>query len=89
MNTNKFIQQKISDILEQTYMPSVVSGKTHYEIAGLILDAIRFVGLPQAPTTPETHDCRLDEWGSGHCSDPSHEFDLVDDERAIHEPLSR
>jgi len=38
--------------------------------------------LGSMPVPDDDHDCKLDEWGTGHCDHPSHGLELIDDERA-------
>jgi hypothetical protein len=73
-------QQTVADVLQQFANQGLIlmldGDRSLYEMAGKILDAIRFEGLP-------SHDCQLDEWLSGVCPHPSHHYELLEDQRPL------
>lgn len=66
-------QQVVADVLQQFKDAFIVGILNEYEMAGKILDAIRFEGLPKSE-----HECVLDEWMSGECPHPSHHYELLE-----------
>jgi hypothetical protein len=66
-------QQTVADVLQQFKDAFIVGILNEYEMAGKILDAIRFEGLPK-----DDHDCQLDEWLSGKCVHSSHHYELLE-----------
>ncbi len=64
-------QQEVADVLHQYKDAFIVGMLNEYELAGKLLDAIRFADMP-------SHDCKLDEYMSGKCQHPSHDFELIE-----------
>ena len=64
-------QETVADVLHNLRDAFIVGIVNEYELAGKILDAIHFDDMP-------SHDCKLDEYMSGKCNHPSHDFELVD-----------
>jgi len=67
-------QQKLADALARYRDWYVVGGLNDYELAGKVLAALQQIEL----SDPDAHDCKLDEWLSGYCDHPSHDYALVE-----------
>lgn len=66
-------QNKVADVLHQYKDAFIVGFLNEEEMAAKILDAIRFDDMPKFD-----HDCKLDEWLSGVCPHPSHDYQLIE-----------
>jgi hypothetical protein len=80
-------QQQLADEIAAYKTAFIVGLLNNYEFAGKLLTALEQMEVRELneqchreQAFAPDHDCKLDDYGTGHCDHPSHQFDLVNDE---------
>jgi len=72
-------QQALADYIRQYKDALIIGALNDYEFAGRILAALEQMEADELQNQ-EDHDCKNDEFGTGHCEHPSHDIELVEHE---------